>query len=58
MAEPPPTISGGHKVTGPLCPICKKPYNEHTWIQKQECNRSMKLDQRNKVWDEEKRSLK
>lgn len=57
MAEP-PKISGADKVSGPLCPICKKPYNEHTWIQKQECNRCMKLKEREEVWEEEKRSLK
>src|SRR3990172_8048 len=30
------------KTIGPLCPICKKPYNEHSWLQKQDCNRRIK----------------
>ncbi len=58
MAEPPPTIQGGDKTTGPLCPICKKPYNEHSWMQKQECNRKMKREDRENIWDKEKESWK
>lgn len=39
------------KTLGPLCPICKKPYNEHSWTEKQECNRKMKRDDSNQTWE-------
>lgn len=42
------------KTLGPLCPICNKPYNEHSWMQKQDCNRKMKREERNEVWVKEK----
>jgi len=46
------------KTIGPLCPICKKPYNEHSWLQKQDCNRRMKREDRDQVWQKEKESFR
>lgn len=58
MAEPPPTVSSGDKTTGPLCPICNKPYNEHSWIQKQNCSNKMKKEDIKKIREEEQESLR